>query len=47
MGKKITTMSLSEDVIKEGKKQAKKRNRTLSNYVECLIIEDGKKQVND
>lgn len=36
------TLTLSQDIIKIGKEKAAEDNRTLSNYVETLILKDNK-----
>ena len=49
MKTKPVTLTISENVIIEGKKQALKEHRSFSNYVEWLIIEDkkrGEKKIN-
>lgn len=43
MKTKPVTLTISEDVIIQGKEQAIKEHRSFSNYVEWLIIEDKKR----
>lgn len=41
--KKAVTITLDENVLRLSLEQAAKENRTLSNWIETLIIESGKK----
>jgi hypothetical protein len=43
MNKKTVTLTLSPDIIEQGKEQAKTEKRNFSNYVEWLISEDKKR----
>lgn len=43
MNKKTVTLTINEDVIIQGKEQAKTEHRSFSNYVEWLISEDKKR----
>lgn len=45
MNKKPVNLTISEDVIIQGKEQAKIEHRSLSNYIEWLISED-KERIN-
>jgi hypothetical protein len=37
--KKQTAFRLNADLLDKLKKEARKRNRSLSNYVECILME--------
>ena len=37
---KPVTLTIKEDIIEKGKKEALKQHRSFSNYVEWLIIND-------
>ena len=41
--KTAVTLTLSPDIIEEAKEQARKENRSLSNYIEWLVINNTKK----
>lgn len=42
--KKAVTITLSETAITIGKEDAKKVNRSFSNYIEILILENGERK---
>jgi hypothetical protein len=43
MAKKKITFTLEESIIETGKELAKGQNRNFSNFVEWLILEEGKR----
>ncbi len=45
--KKQTAFRLDEDLIKKLKEAAKKENRSLNNYVECILMDSLYKEPNE
>jgi len=43
--KKAVTLTLEENIIKQGKEQGKAKHRNFSNYVEWLILQDANQMV--
>ena len=47
INKKQTAFRLDEDLIKKLKVAAKKENRSLNNYVECILMDSLYKEPNE
>ncbi len=45
--KKVTSFRLSENLLNALKREAKKANRSLSNYVECVLAENVYREPNE
>ena len=43
---KVVALSLKIEVVEQAKKNAKSENRTLSNYIETLLIQENKRSKN-